>query len=263
MENRFRLCSTLRIQFFDNRGYPLENRLFTAKDTTNSKGRASVTCKRCYNCGKVGHFRSLCQETQLKSPKQLQRDKLRIQNYLLKKTCQHFPFSGIDDLDFREIVRPQSVDVSEYKELCKTVKTLKYKASKLESVIDTIKEDRKQTKTKLWAMINCLKTENRKLRTNLQKKASKMRDFKEDLEYHVDKNEKVQHKLALSFRESEHLKDLKRDDEAIKLQLYKRVSELEKEISTANIWVAKSNGNKHSQYQRRHPFHRGRHRDFP
>ena len=125
---------------------------------------------KCYRCGELGHYIKQCRsdKVRIKSPKKIHRDNERLRMFLQKKCCEHLPFSSLDDSEFRKTVKLNSFKI-QINSLQFNNKSLLQEKVKLEAVIDTVKENMKETKKSLNGKIANLKEENKSLKTKLQK----------------------------------------------------------------------------------------------
>ena len=128
---------------------------------------------RCFRCGESGHtFRNCTSEKRVKSQAKLIRDAERLQQFIRRKTCENFPFASLDNSDFRKVLKQNSVSSCQVNLLAVKIKNLSQEKQKLENIIDTIKDQLKENKRLLNDKIENLTSENKTLRTKLQKSQS-------------------------------------------------------------------------------------------
>lgn len=143
-----------------------------------------------------------------------------------------------------------------------SVNALKKSNTKLEKVIDTIKEERKHSKSKLWTKIDILQKENRKLKTKVQNNVARTRDWKEELQYQISANEKQEYTIAVMTKERDHFQTLRQSDKSVIEKQNERIQELEDAIKIISK-PQQSDTTSHSRgYQQRRPYRRGRPRDY-
>lgn len=136
----------------------------------NSFGFKSV---RCFRCRESGHtFRNCNAEKRVFSNKKILRDNERLRQFIQRKTCDNFPFSSLDNSEFRKIVKQNSVFSRQVNILVVQNENLTKEKHKLENIIDHIKDQFKEKKRILSDKVENLTTENKSLRTKLQKSQS-------------------------------------------------------------------------------------------
>ena len=135
---------------------------------------------RCFRCGEFGHFIKECKSNSRKpkSMKNLARDKLRLDDFIRKKTCSNFPFYNLNDSEFwREVSRFQSGARLEIRSLKAEIKYLNACIDEMNETDDTdahinglVKQisDLKQQLQSSHLQQDILCDENRKLKTDYE-----------------------------------------------------------------------------------------------
>ncbi|CAG2243124.1 unnamed protein product [Mytilus edulis] len=165
--------------FVENGNYPIRSDFHRV---TNSNIDKTV---RCFRCGQTGHFYKQCAEIRIKSKKKLNRDFERLSLFIQRKTCENFPFLNLDDAEFRKATRANSILYFQVNLLqTSQTKILKEKV-KLESVVDL--------------EIDCLKQENRTLKSKLQKTISKSTELSREIEIRNLENDKLERTIRTLY----------------------------------------------------------------
>lgn len=175
-------------------------------DCQNENLSKPVRVARCYRCGQTDHFAKQCtSRTKLKSKKKKERDNERLRTFMSRKLCQSLPFAELDDLEFMQINKCRNgVSLYAFGLLVDKLKTAVNSKNNLDNVIDTMKQQNKDTKHKLTEQVQKLTKENKELKTKLQKSVGNQNKLRDDMDVIYHQNDQLNH----VFRRAKHDKEV-------------------------------------------------------
>ena len=163
---------------------------------------------RCFRCGQSGHFIKECElTTKSKTHKKIKRDNERLLCFLQRKTCESFPFSSLDDSEFRKVTKTNSHFKIQINFLQEIQKSTLAEKQRLETVIDSIKSEVKESRKQLREEVNNLKLENKSLKTKLQKSVSENKLTKYEINILHSENDKTVDNLNKCYKEIDKLRN--------------------------------------------------------
>ena len=191
---------------------------------------------RCFRCKELGHYAKECtSEKVIKSRRKQERDNQRLCLFITRKINKSFPFSGLDDVEFRKLNKCRSYEISFQLKTTQEKLDAVFKSKlNLEAVIDTMKEQSKEVKRKLTEQIDTLKHENKQLKTKLQKTVGTNNEMKGDL-YSVNlENEKLRDAIRKYGNEKDALKKPRRHKEQKLTHLLQNSDSMKQNLTKAN-----------------------------
>ena len=157
--------------------------------------RRKIIHVKCFRCGQFGHFVKQCKSnvTKVKSMKNQARDKLRLLEFITRKTCSNFPFFHLDDLAFRKSVLPNAhkleLEVQSLKiDIHYQDDWIEFLCKRETKSINNLKEQLESAREQANANSNDIETLNKE-KSDLEKEMQKLRDSVLVLE---DQNKELQ-----------------------------------------------------------------------